>query len=89
MFGERTMVPFGGVHVTERFGGDDEPRLVIPRPLLDNAAALAARYRGALLIAETLAADLVQAGGCSSALRPTSGRTSSAPPRISAPPSSS
>ena len=30
-----------------------------PRPLLDDAAALAARYGGGLLIAETLAAGLV------------------------------
>ena len=30
-----------------------------PRPLLDDAAALAARYGGGLLIAETLAAGLI------------------------------
>jgi hypothetical protein len=30
-----------------------------PRPLLDEAAALAARYGGGLLIADTLAAGLV------------------------------
>jgi hypothetical protein len=34
-------------------------QILDPRPLLDEAAALAARYGGGLLIAETLAAGLV------------------------------
>jgi hypothetical protein len=60
-----------------------------PRPLLDEAAILAARYGGGSLICETLAAGWPTAAACTSEPPPTSVPACSEPPARSVSPSTS
>jgi hypothetical protein len=77
-------LPGGDLDVV-RFPHPEVLRVLDPRPLLDSAAAISARYAaGGLLVAETLALDSRTGVSCGSASNATSGRPCAESPPTSA-----